>query len=363
MATKKVNVSLSPERVSLGPGETAEFVATIHNTSDVVEAYSVDVQGIDTAWSKLSVTSLSLFPGDKETVRIQVTPPISSSAKAGSYPVSVRVISKRDPAIGTISSFILDLGKVSDYSLGLLPRKTRGRKGPFQLAITNNGNTVSTYKLEAFDPEGVCEFRFKSDTVAVDPGATKKTPLVVNPKKKPFTGAPRLFGFSVKSTPLEGDPKEVEGELECHALLPKWAVAAITVGVVALLALVVVLIAGRGKVGPLPIPAHDFRVEGNSYACEQFTVHGACTIAVTVKWKGVDVDALTFVLLGADGMERVRTDGAQAELLTATGQRMLKVTYTVLQDEANKSKPWKFYVANLAETATADVTLGIETES
>jgi len=350
MATKKVAVNLTPERVSLGPGETAEFVATVHNTSDVVEAYSIDVQGIDTAWSRLSVTSLSLFPGDKETVRIQVSPPVSSSAKAGSYPVSVRVISKRDPAIGTIASFILDLGKISDYCLDLSPKRTRGRKGPFQLAITNNGNTVTTYKLEAFDPEDVCEFRFKSDTVAVDPGTTKKTPLVVDPKKKPFTGAPRSFGFSVKATPLEGEPKEVEGELECRALLPKWAVAAIIVAVVAVVGLIVVLVMTAGKTPQLPIDA-DFELAAGDHQAYTFELNEAVTIQAIAGGSGTGT--LQVILLGPDGRERQRVQGA--------GQ--VRLNYTVLDSDLRRkgNSLWKLYLVSFAQNATIKGELTVET--
>ncbi len=353
---KKVEVSLSPERVSLGPGETAEFVATIHNASEVVEAYSVDVQGIDPAWSKLSVTSLSLFPGDRETVRIQVTPPVSSSAKAGSYPVSVRVISKRDPSIGTIASFILDLGKVSEYSLDLQPRKARGRKGAFQLGITNNGNTVSTYKLSGSDPEELCDFRFRSDTAAVDPGGTKRIPVIVNPRKKPITGAPRRFSFSLKTTPLEGDPKEAEGELECRALVPKWAVAAVMICVLGACAVIAALLLTGHNLAVLPIPAHDFTLAGSSFNCQEFAVDQAATIEASVKWKGAD--ALTLVLVKPNGNECARTQGAEP-LSLSDGRKELTLTYTVPEDEVNPGQAWKFYVANVAGKGTADVSLAI----
>lgn len=344
---KKVSVTLSPERVSLGPGETAEFVASVHNTSEVVEAYTIDVQGIDPAWSKLSVTSLSLFPGDKEIVRIQVTPPISSSAKAGSYPVSVRVISKRDPAIGTIASFILDLGKVCDYDLALLPKKATGRKGPFQLAITNNGNTVSTYKLEAFDPEGICDFRFKSDTVAVDPGTTKKTPVVVNPKKKPFTGAPRLFSFSVKAAPLEGDPEEVEGELECRALLPKWALAGIAVGVVALIALAVMLVT-RGDNLPNGIDASLRQLAPGQFRVYEFKVSNQGTKNITASWVNKNL-RFSVVLIGPDGKEYARQDGSSP----------LQILYAVPEDNSQYGR-WAVYVANASDKDSGSVQVTVK---
>jgi hypothetical protein len=323
--SSKIQVNLSPERVSLGPGETAEFVATIHNTSDVVEAYSVDVQGIDLAWSKLSVTSLSLFPGDKETVRIQVTPPVSSSAKAGSYPVSVRVISKRDPAIGTIASFILDLGKVSDYELALLPKKLKARKGHFQLAITNNGNTVSTYKLEGSDPDDICDFHFKSDTVVVDPGTTQRTPVIVNPRKKPFTGASRSFGFSVKAIPLEGEAKTAEAEFECRPLLPKWAIVGVGIGVVAFIALIVLLARGCGGGGPanpVPLLSSISPHEGNQGHTMDLTIEGHNLTDVTSVSFGAGITVNKFTVSSDTQISANITIAANAD----PGMREVSVT-------------------------------------
>ena len=36
----KINVTLSPDRLQVSPGESAETTVTIRNASDVVEAYS-----------------------------------------------------------------------------------------------------------------------------------------------------------------------------------------------------------------------------------------------------------------------------------------------------------------------------------
>ena len=335
--SKNIQVSLSPERVSLSPGETAEFAAIVQNTSDVVEAYSIDVQGVNPEWSKLSVTSVSLFPGDKETVRVQITPPISSSAKAGSYAVSVRVISKRDPAIGTIASFILDLGKMANYDLGLSPKKARGRKGPFQVAITNNGNITSTYKLEASDPNDTCNFQFKSDTVAVDPGTTKKVSLVVNPKKKPFTGAASAFSFTIKATPLEGEAKEVDGEFECRPLLPRWAVAAIALGVVALIALIAVLVMSGGGVS-LPVN-ETLQLGANQYKAYEFTQSDNGTVlTASVIWTGAD--RVSLVLSGPDKVERYRHEGVSP---------LKDITYVITTNDLSSGKQWVLYVANLSD--------------
>jgi hypothetical protein len=217
-----------------------------------------------------------------------------------------------------------------------LPKKLKARKGHFQLAITNNGNTVSTYKLEGSDPEDICDFRFKSDTVAVDPGTTKKTPVIVNPRKKPFTGASRSFGFSVKAMPLEGEPKEADGELDCRPLLPKWAVAAIVLGVVVLIALVVVL-ATRGDNLPPPPFDRNFDLAYAQKKVYPFKLELATTIKVDVTWGG-GADGFSVVLRGPDGAVHAQDDGASP----------LSINHAVSDDDLVSGERWTVSVTNVS---------------
>ncbi|RLC93517.1 MAG: hypothetical protein DRI39_05435, partial [Chloroflexi bacterium] len=237
-----IEVKLSTEHVVINPGEKAEVTAEVRNAGDVVEVFSVAVEGIESDWYSLSVTSISLFPGDKEAIRLSLAPPLSSASGAGSYTVTLKVSSRRDPSVAGTASFSLDVGKVSSYELDLTPRMVRGRSGEFEVVIHNTGNLTNTYKLEGSDPEGMCEFYFKSDTVAVEAGQTGTVPMIVNPKKKPLTGPPKLYRFTVKATPIASDVKTVDGQLECPALLPKWVIMAAAVGVVGVVAVIVLVV-------------------------------------------------------------------------------------------------------------------------
>ncbi len=74
-----IEVKLSTEHVVINPGEKAEVTAEVRNAGDVVEVFSVAVEGIESDWYSLSVTSISLFPGDKEAIRLSLAPPLSRS--------------------------------------------------------------------------------------------------------------------------------------------------------------------------------------------------------------------------------------------------------------------------------------------
>jgi hypothetical protein len=255
--SEKISVTLSPDRLQVGPGESVETTITIKNASDVVEAYSIVIEGIDPEWCTLSVSSLSLFPGDQEQVRLTIQPPKTTAGKAGTYNVIIKVASRRDATIESTAQLAVEVGRFLLFDLDLSPKKARGRKGSYRVIITNSGNVPTTYTLSGEDAEDMCRFEFKSQAAKVEPGATAEVPLVINPKKKPFTGRAKAYGFKITVTPHAseaGEGKSVEGQLECKPLIPAWALGVGGLAVGAIITVVVVLVMGGGGGAPGPTP-------------------------------------------------------------------------------------------------------------
>jgi len=247
----KINVTLSPDRLQVAPGESVTTTATIKNVGDVVEAYSIAVEGIDPQWCTLSVSSVSLFPGDQEQVQLTIQPPKETVSKAGAYNVIIKAASNRDPTLETTAQLAVQMGRFLLFDLDLSPKKAKGRKGSYKVTIANRGNVSTTYTLVGQDPEEMCRFDFKQSAVTVEPGATAEVPLVVDPKKKPFTGKSKAYNFTLTVTSHAsdaGESKSVQGQFECRPLVPVWALAVAAVAVVAIVAAVVIvlLLAGGG---------------------------------------------------------------------------------------------------------------------
>jgi hypothetical protein len=144
------------------------------------------------------------------------------------------------------------------FELELAPKKSRGRKGSHKLYITNTGNTATTYTFNGDDPEDMCSFNFKENSVKVEPGAKVEVPVVVDPKKKPFTGNSKTYNFKITVTPHAseaGEGKSVEGQFECTPLIPKWALAIGALALVAIIAIIVVLNGGGSGTKDIVAPA------------------------------------------------------------------------------------------------------------
>ena len=243
--SEKIELSLSPDRLNVAPGESATATASIKNAGDVVEAYTITVEGMDPEWYTLSVSSISLFPGDQEQVQLTVHPPKASASTGGGHGAVLKVASNRDPTVETTVSLALQMGRFLVSDMDITPKKAKGRKGTYTITITNGGNVPTTYTFAGKDPEDVCRFQFKSASVKVEPGATAEVPVVVDPKKKPFTGKSRTHSFKITVTSHAseaGETKTLEGQLECKPLIPVWAIIVAGVGVVAIAAVLVLFL-------------------------------------------------------------------------------------------------------------------------
>lgn len=342
---EKINVTLSPDRLQVTLGESVATTATIKNAGDVVEAYSITVEGIDPQWCTLSVSSVSLFPGDQEQVRLTIQPPKASTSKAGPYNVIIKVASNRDPTLETTAQLAVEVGRFLLFDLDITPKKTRGRKGSYKVSITNNGNTATTYTFAGKDPEDICRFDFKQSSVTVEPGATAEVPVVVNPKKKPFTGRARTYSFKLTVTSHAseaGESKTVEAQLECRPLIPVWALTLGSVAVVAAIAVVVVLFVMCGGKAPVI----------SSVTADPATVGVNRDSTITCIATDADGDTLTYAWSADDGTIVGTGNVVTWTAPAAAGEYTISVT---VDDGTGRSTEGSVVVTAVITTGTIEV--------
>src|SRR4051812_4179510 len=87
-----LSVELNPEHVEVEPGgQPIEVIVSVHNLSNIVEQYTIQIVGLDGDWFTAPVASLSLFPQDRDQVRLTLHPPKRQGVRTGSYPFQVVV--------------------------------------------------------------------------------------------------------------------------------------------------------------------------------------------------------------------------------------------------------------------------------
>jgi len=212
----KIQITLSSDKLEISPGKRAEITATIKNTGDIDQSYSITIDDIDPRWYTLSVKDISLAPGEEKQITVTIKPPLISSGEAKRYKAKLKVISKADPSIAADVPIEMPVGSLLDFELNITPEKLKGKKGSYSVNITNIGKTSATYALEAKDPYNACNYRFSQQNIKVKPGESTKVTLIVNPKEKPFRGSVEIYRFKVVVTPHGGLPYQsnvVEAEL------------------------------------------------------------------------------------------------------------------------------------------------------
>ncbi len=211
-----IGVTLSTTKLEVAAGASVETAISIKNQSQIVDQFVIKVEGLDPMWWSLSVSSVSLFPGDQDQTKLTLRPPKEAEAKAGSYPFQIKVISQANTQEITTADGFLVIRGFSAWEADMSPTKVTGSSGTYKIKITNSGNADTNLMFEAKDPEEGLVYRFDRNELSVPPGGSVQANLTVYPKK----GEPnKLYTFQVTAKPPEAkafsrDVKVLSGQLE-----------------------------------------------------------------------------------------------------------------------------------------------------
>ena len=248
-------ISVSEDQLQAEPGSDVSTTISIRNSGNVVDVFTIEIAGLDESWVDLSVSSVSLFPGDQSTSELKITVPRDGTALAQKYPFTVKVASRKDPAQTVDVECTLDVGAYYEFQATMDPPQATGGSGKYSVLLSNTSNAELSVTLEGNDPQGNSSFTFSQRTARIAPGGTQTVTVTVVANNRPLRGRPHSRGFSVQASPSQGTaaPVTITGRLEVPPRLPRWAIPAgigAFVGLVALIALVVILTRG----GDIPVP-------------------------------------------------------------------------------------------------------------
>jgi hypothetical protein len=158
-----------PETIEVGPGDTGFVSIAITNTSAVIDAYRVQVFGLDPTWVDVQPAELSLFPGATENVSINLTLPTDYPASRRT--LAVNVVSEDDPGNFSLTQIELAVAPQTATSVHLDPvMVSGGRRATFGLVVANVGNAAVAARPYAEDPEALSDFSFEPPDILVAPG-------------------------------------------------------------------------------------------------------------------------------------------------------------------------------------------------
>ncbi|MFI6151202.1 hydrolytic protein [Kitasatospora sp. NPDC051170] len=244
--TASASAELALAALTVAPGGTATTTLTVRNDLDIVEAYTLEVVGDCAAWTTVEPARVSLYPGTSETVTVRLAPPRSPEARAGDFPLGVRVLPVEHPELATVPEATVTVLPFRELRAALAPRRRRGwRRARFRATVRNLGNAPITVVFTPAQAGEDLRFRVTPDKLRLEPGAAGEVRVQARARKLIWFGKPHTWPFEVKAgpeapkdgdTPAETPPSVLDGEFVQLPVFPKWLLALLAALIALLLA-------------------------------------------------------------------------------------------------------------------------------
>lgn len=193
--------SAFPAFVEATGGQTVKIELSIANTSDLIDAYTVKVFGLDPLWVDCQPERLSLFPGDIGTVDLHLTLP--TGFPAGMRSITFHACSENDHSQFALATISLNIAGVPKMTASVDPVTiTSGRTAQFGLIVANKGNASLSIRPGAVDPEDQAEFEFVPPMVHLLPGEQTAVQAQVK-APRPWVGTPKVRVLSFVATSID----------------------------------------------------------------------------------------------------------------------------------------------------------------
>ncbi|GIV09576.1 MAG: hypothetical protein KatS3mg019_1667 [Fimbriimonadales bacterium] len=250
-----IRVRLGQDEVQVEPGGSAQLLAVVRNEGSSTDQVALEVEGVDAEWCAIPIPSFPLAPGEEVQERILIRPPRNTESRAGTYPILVRARSLENGGAGVAQGSLV-IRPYSMLTLEIAPKRNIAsplrKRVPYELTLSNYGNTEQTVQLHASDPEDEVVFELERERVPLAPGETQNVLVYAQPRRMPSLANPALFSFTATARSVE-DPlrsTSVQAQLERRGV-----VSPLVLGFLFVLGLLFALWA---YTRPLPVQIEEF---------------------------------------------------------------------------------------------------------
>lgn len=197
--------SLEPAAVRVDCGASTEVRVTVRNTGTLVDEMRLEVLGEPAAWSTVEPPVLRLYPGAEGTAVVRFGPPRDSRTPYGRLPFGLRVLSREDPAGGSVDEGQVEVVPFVDLTAEILPRTSRGwSRASHRIAVDNRGNAAVGVTLVGADPDAALDVDLTPAAFLAAPGSATIGRARVSARDRLWRGAPRTLPFTVTLQPDAG---------------------------------------------------------------------------------------------------------------------------------------------------------------
>ena len=210
----RTDVLVEPRSFSITPGEIVQTTATVQNSGDTVSQFSFRIEGLASSWYNLPVSSTTLFPNDREELRITFHLPKTEDIKPGIYTCHLIIVCQENPDYTEDVVLTLEIKAVPELKLEMTPELVTGKKGSYKIIVYNPGENAATLKIQITNHDAVLRCNLLPTYLSVPGGGSSESTLKVKLGWLHFFRRKREYGFTVVTRQTDSDQvKTVNGRL------------------------------------------------------------------------------------------------------------------------------------------------------
>lgn len=223
-SSDKISLSMTPLALNAQAGIVpAQAMVQVKNLSQIVDKFSIEVEGLDETWYKRSASSIALMPQTADQVHVIFQPPKKKGVRAGQYTFGITVRSQSSSGDSATILGQLEISPETDVKVKIRPfRASAMRKFTYQVALSNTGVSDTEISLEGSDLDEGCKFLFKPAKLLLGAWNTIEVPMIISSKKRRLIGAIKRFDVTVTATPENGTPQTATCEFNQNPMAKSW---------------------------------------------------------------------------------------------------------------------------------------------
>ena len=219
--TSPLALHLVRDKISVAPGERAEFNLEIANNGEVDDRVTVTVQGLPEEWVETPDEFVPVPAGRTVPVTLAVRPPRQTQEAAGRHAFRLRLRSQQYPDSAPTANASLMLGSVETFEASLSPTEVT-LPGDVQVVVHNTGNAPLHFGVVGHDRGNKIRFFGESRRIQIRPGQRATVDLELEPQEQSWLRTEEPHPFEVEVSTPGGARKTVAGRAIIPPVIPPW---------------------------------------------------------------------------------------------------------------------------------------------
>lgn len=216
-----IGVNIQPGRLEIVPGDREQVQVDLFNESDLVDHFTLRLEGLPSGWFTFIASTSELMPGESGSLTLNLHPPQDASAREGLYPYRLIITSQAKPGESVTVPGELIVKPFERFSVEIQPSQLSSGRTT-QVTIRNGGNAEGTYSLAGRDPANAVQFAGEHGRIKVPAGGAAIQLITAQARNRPLFGAVQTLPFEIEVSSTSQQSHAISGQLKVSPLIPRW---------------------------------------------------------------------------------------------------------------------------------------------